>query len=68
MLYEVAIIKNPTKKEVEESNAQEKLLLRADVLAKDPQAAVIMAVTKDGGLKDFDANQCTVIVRPFGQA
>ena len=69
MLYEVAIIKKPTKKEIEDGTGVEKLLLPPTcVLAANPQGAVIVAVTKDGGVQDFDANYCEVLVRPFGQA
>lgn len=68
-LYEVAIIQKPSKKEIEEGTGEEKLLLApTHVLASTPQAAVIVAVTKDGGVKGFDPNKSEVIVRPFGQA
>lgn len=69
MLYEVAIIKKPTKKEMEDGTGKEELLLAPTcVLAANPQGAVIVAVTKDGGVKGFDADQCEVLVRPFGLA
>jgi len=69
MLFEVAIIKKPTKKEIDDGNGKETLLLKPTcVLAANPQGAVIVAVTQDGGVKDFDPNVCEVLVRPFGQA
>jgi len=65
-LFEVAIIKKPTKKEVDEGTGMEGLVLApTPVVARDANSAVIAAVTKDGGLKDFDPNKCEVIVRPF---
>jgi hypothetical protein len=69
MLYEVAIISHPSKKEIEDGTGEEKLLLAPTyVLAANPQAAVILAVTKDGGVSGFDPNKSEVIVRPFKQA
>ena len=65
-LFEVAIIKKPSKKELDEGTGIEELVLApTPVVARDPNSAVIAAVTKDGGLKGFDANKCEVIVRPF---
>ncbi len=69
MLYEVAVIKKPTKKEVEEGTGVEEMILAPTaILARDPQGAVIAAATKDGGLKGFDPNRCEVLVRPFAAA
>lgn len=69
MLFEVAIIKKPTKKEQDEGTATETLIMPPTaVVARDASAAAIAAVTKDGGLKDFDSDRCEVLVRPFGQA
>ncbi len=65
-LFEVAIIRKPTKKEIDEGNGLEGLVLPPTaVVARDASNAVIAAVTKDGGVKDFDANKCEVLVRPF---
>lgn len=65
-LFEVAIIRKPSKKEIEEGTGQEGLVLApTPVVARDANSAVIAAVTKDGGIKDFDPNKCEVIVRPF---
>jgi hypothetical protein len=59
----------PTKKEVEEGTGVEEMLLApVAILARDPNSAVIAAVTKDGGLKNFDPNRCEVLVRPFAGA
>lgn len=65
-LFEVAIIRKPTKKEIDEGTGSEGIVLAPTaVVARDAQGAVIAAVTRDGGLKDFDANKCEVLVRPF---
>lgn len=66
-LFEVAIIRKPTKKEVEEGTGEEGLVLPpTSVVARDSNAAVISAVTQNGGIKNFDPNKCEVLVRPFG--
>lgn len=65
-LFEVAIIKKPTKKEIEEGTGVEDLVLPpTPVVARDANSAVIAAVTKDGGVQGFDPNKCEVLVRPF---
>ena len=65
-LFEVAIIRKPTKKESDEGTASETILLEpVAVVARDSQGAVIAAVTRDGGVRDFDPNYCEVLVRPF---
>lgn len=67
-LFEVAIIKKPSKKEIDDGTGIEILLLPPTaVLARDPNSAVIAAVTRDGGLKDFDPNKSEVMVRSFQQ-
>jgi hypothetical protein len=66
MLFEVAILKKPSKKESEEGTGVETLVLAPTcVVARDANSAVIAAVTKDGGIKDFDPNKCEVLIRPF---
>jgi len=62
-LYEIAIIEKPTKKQ-EEEGATEKLVFGPKaVVARDPQAAAIGAVS--GQTTAFDLNRIEVIVRPF---
>lgn len=62
-LYEVAILEKPTKKQ-EEDGATEKLVFGPKaVVARDPQAAAIGAVS--GEAQNFDLNRVEVIVRPF---
>jgi hypothetical protein len=65
-LFNVAIIRKPTKKEIEEGTGEEGLVLAPTaVIARDANSAVIAAVTKDGGVKGFDPNRCEVLVQPF---
>jgi hypothetical protein len=65
MLYEVAILEKPTKKEVEESGATEKLVFGPKaVVANDPQSAAISAVL-DGEKITVDRSRMMVLVRPF---
>ena len=62
-LYEIAILEKPTKKQ-EEEGATEKLVFGPKaVVARDPQAAAIGAVS--GQTQTFDLNRIEVIVRPF---
>lgn len=63
-LYEVAILKKPTKKEYAEGTGTEELVFGPKaVVAADPQAAAIKAVMESGEKVDMD--RCEVLVRPF---
>jgi hypothetical protein len=65
-LFEVAIIQEPTKKEIEEGTGEETLILApTSIMAKDASNAVIAAVTSNGGVNNFNPNKCKVLVRPF---
>lgn len=65
-LFEIAIIQKPTKKEIEEGTGEEKLLFGPkSVLARDPQAAGIIAVTGADAPKDLNMNRAEVLIRPF---
>lgn len=65
MLYEVAILEKPTKKEVEENGAVEKLVFGPKaVVANDAQSAAISAVL-DGAKIEVDRARMSVLVRPF---
>ena len=67
MLYEVAILEKPTKKEIEETRASERLVLGpVAVVANDPQAAAIAAVL-DAKDTIIDRSRMEVLVRPFVQ-
>jgi hypothetical protein len=64
-LFEVAILERPTKKEVEETGAVEKLVFGPKaVVANDPQSAAISAVL-DGEKVTVDRSRMEVLVRPF---
>lgn len=64
-LFEVAIIRKPTKKEIEEGTGQEGIVLAPKaVVARDAQGAVIQAVTNPP-IDGFDPNKCEVLVRAF---
>jgi hypothetical protein len=66
MLYEVALIQQPTEKE-QEDGAQEKLILAPTaVIAKDEQSAGVAAVLDHKGEITCDINRVQVLVRPFG--
>jgi hypothetical protein len=66
-LFEVAIIQQPTKKEIEDGTGAEKLLFGPKaVLAKDNQTAGITAILAEGAALQIDMARAQVIVRPFG--
>ena len=65
-LYEVAILENPTKKEVEEKGAAERLVFGPKpVVAADPQSAAIAAVLDESEAIQLDRSRMRVLVRPF---
>lgn len=66
MLYEVAMIKKPTKKEVDEGTGREELILApVPVLANDPQGAAVQAVISNKDKAPADMTRVEVLVRPF---
>jgi hypothetical protein len=68
MLFEVAILEKPTKKEVEDEGKTERLVFGPKaVIANDSQSAAIAAVLDgDNGTKiEVDRSRMTVLVRPF---
>ena len=69
MLFEVAILEKPTKKEIEEEGKTERLVFGPKaVVANDSQSAAISAVldgNDDGGKLEVDRSRMTVLVRPF---
>lgn len=67
MLYEVAIIEMPTKKEAENGKGETLILAPTPVVAKDDKTAAIIASQKVD-LKDKEANRLEVFVRPFVKA
>lgn len=66
MLYWVAAIQEPTKKQREEEAKQEELIMQPKiVVAKDDKAAAIQVVMGAEELKGKDMNRISVVVRPF---
>lgn len=69
MLFEVAILEKPTKKEIDEGGKTERLVFGPKaVVANDSQSAAIAAVLdgNNGEKIDVDRSRMTVLVRPFG--
>jgi hypothetical protein len=65
MLFEVAILEKPTKKEVEEGGKTERLVFGPKaVVANDSQSAAIAAVL-DNERIEVDRSRMIVLVRPF---
>jgi hypothetical protein len=65
MLYEVALIQQPTQKE-KEDGAQESLVMQpTPVIAKDPQSAGVAAVMQNRDKITCDISRVEVLVRPF---
>jgi len=71
MLFEVAILENPTKKEAEEGKQQRLVFGPKAVVAADGQSAAIAAVLdgNDGDKKiECDRSRMQVLVRPFASS
>lgn len=64
-LFEVAIIEEPTQKEIEDGGVEKLVMTPTAVLAQDEQTAAINAVMDSDDLK-VDRNKMKVLVRPFG--
>lgn len=67
MLFEVAILETPTKKEKEEGKTERLVFGPKAVIANDTQSAAIAAVLDgDNGSKiEVDRSRMHVLVRPF---
>jgi len=67
MLYEVAILETPTKKEMEEGKTERLVFGPKAVIANDPQSAGIAAVLdgNNGEKIEVDRARMKVLVRPF---
>lgn len=66
-LFEVAILEEPTKKEMEEEGKQEKLVFGPQaVVAKDEQSAGVAAVLDCNNEIKIDKTKMRILVRPFG--
>lgn len=65
MLFEIAILQKPTKKEMEEEGKTDALMFGPKAfVAKDPQGAVVAAM-QSGEVPKLDLNKAEVLVRPF---
>lgn len=67
MLFEVAILENPTKKEAEEGKVERLVFGPKAVIANDSQSAGIAAVLdgSNGEKIEVDRARMQVLVRPF---
>ena len=68
MLFEVAILETPTKKEAEDGKTERLVFGPKAVVANDGQSAAIAAVLdgNDDGMKlTVDRSRMQVLVRPF---
>jgi len=66
MLYWVAAVQEPTKKQKDEEDAVEVLIMQPKiVVAKDDKTAAIKVVMESEELKGKDLNKIQVVVRPF---
>lgn len=67
MLYEVAILETPTKKEAEDGKTERLVFGPKAVIANDPQSAGIAAVLdgNNGDKINVDRSRMKVLVRPF---
>jgi hypothetical protein len=65
MLYEVALVQQPTKKEGEEGGQEKLILPPTPVIAKDEQSAGVTAVMKNKDNIKCDMDRIQVLVRPF---
>lgn len=65
MLYEVALIEKPTKKELEEGGTERLILAPVPVIAPDDRSAGVQAVLAHREKIQGDLSRVEVLVRPF---
>ena len=65
MLYLVALIQKPTKKQEEEGQQEKLILPPTPVIAKDDKSAAVQAVANNKDKVDGDLQNVEVLVRPF---
>lgn len=63
MLFEVAVIEKPTKKETEDGATEKLVFGPKAVIARDGQAAAIKALMGEGSAINWE--KAEVLVRPF---
>lgn len=65
-LYWVVAVEEPTKKEREESDKQEEVVMQPKIVsAKDDKMAAVKVIKDSKELKDKNLDRIQVIVRPF---
>jgi hypothetical protein len=64
-LFEVAILRRPTKKEHEDGAGEELLYGPKAMLAKDKETAGLMVMRSKDVPEDLDLNRADLIIRPF---
>lgn len=65
MLYEVALIQQPTQKEKEDGACEVLVMAPTPVIAKDEQSAGVAAVMQKKDEIKCDISRIQVLVRPF---
>lgn len=65
MLFEVALIEKPTKKEMEEGKTERLILPPTAVIANDDKSAGVQAVMQNKDKIEGDLSRVEVLVRPF---
>jgi hypothetical protein len=65
MLYEVALIEKPTKKEQEDGAVERLILSPTAVIANDDKSAGVQAVMQNKDKITGDLSRVEVLVRPF---
>lgn len=65
MLFEVALIQKPTKKELEEGQQEKLILAPTAVIANDDKSAGVQAVMQNKDKIQGDLARVEVLVRPF---
>lgn len=65
-VFEVCVIQKPTKREAEDGQLEKLVTHINTVIARDSQAAAIMAIVDGDIHADVDRTRLEVLVRPFG--
>lgn len=65
MLYEVALIQQPTKKEIDDGQQEVLVMPPTSVIARDEQSAGVAAVMQNKDKITCDLSRIQVLVRPF---
>jgi len=65
MLFEVALVQQPTKKEQEEGQMEKLIMPPTPVIARDDQSAAVAAVLQAKEKIECDMSRIQVLVRPF---